>query len=353
MKVSILGGSGYAGGELLRLLVNHPNTEIVTVTSQRYAGEPLYVMHPNLRGRTTQRFDNREAGEKKTHDSDVVFIALPHGKSTGIVPKLLERGTKVVDLGADFRLKNPKDYQEYYKVEHKHPELLEKAVYGLPELHRKEIRDAQLVSVPGCMATASILGLAPLIKQRMVDENHIIIDVKVGSSGAGVSNSTAATHHSEREGGVRPYEITGHRHTAEIEQELEWLNGSVNVKVAFTPHAVGMVRGILATIHAFSTLNGLEKRDVWRAYRGMYMDEPFVRMVSDNRGLYGLPNPKSLVGTNYCDVGFELDSHSNRLLAFSAIDNLTKGAAGQAVQGYNIMTGVDERTGLEAMGLHP
>ncbi len=353
MKVSILGGSGYAGGELLRLLINHPNTEIVTVTSNRFAGEPVFRIHPNLRGRTTQRFDDKHTGKKKTFESELVFIALPHGMSTSIVPELLRHGIRVVDLGADFRLKSPEAYERYYHSKHEHPELLERAVYGLPELHRDDIRKADFVAVPGCMATASLLGLAPLVEQNLVDKDRIIVDAKVGSSGAGNSNSSMASHHSEREGGVRPYKIVGHRHTAEIEQELGRLDGAGKVRVAFTPHAVGMVRGILATIHAFATNKSLEKKDIWKAYRSSYENEPFVRMVSDNKGLYGLPNPKSVVGTNFCDVGFELDSHTNRLLVFSAIDNLTKGAAGQAVQCYNIMTGTDERTGLENYGLHP
>ena len=348
MKVSILGGSGYAGGELLRLLINHPDCKITRVTSQRFAGEPLYRVHPNLRGRTNLRFDDKSLA---THnDNDLVFTALPHGKSAGLVPQLLDQGTKIVDLAADFRLKNPEAYPEYYHTKHEHPELLEKAVYGLPEIHREDIRNAKLVAVPGCMATASILGLAPLVKTGIVEKEHIVIDAKIGSSGAGAGPSMSS-HHPEREGGVRPYKIVGHRHTPEIEQELGQLNGG-NVKVAFTPHAVGMVRGILVTIHAF-TRGQVEKKDVWKAYRGEYGNEPFIRMVSDNKGLFGLPNPKNVIGTNLCDIGFETDPHVNRLLVMSAIDNLTKGAAGAAVQCYNIMAGLDERTGLDTIGLHP
>jgi LysW-gamma-L-alpha-aminoadipyl-6-phosphate/LysW-L-glutamyl-5-phosphate reductase len=348
LKVSILGGSGYAGGELLRLLINHPDCEITRVTSQRFAGEPLYRVHPNLRGKTNLRFDQDNSTASK--DNDLTFTALPHGKSTSLVPEFLDQGTRVVDLAADFRLKNPEKYQEYYHSKHEHPELLDKAVYGLPELHREEIRNAKLVAVPGCMATASILGLVPLVKAAMVDEKNIVIDAKIGSSGAGAGPSLGS-HHPEREGGVRPYKVVGHRHTPEIEQELGQLNGG-NVKVAFTPHAVGMVRGILATIHSF-THGTVEKKDIWKAYRGEYGNEPFIRMVSDNKGLFGLPNPKNVIGTNLCDIGFETDPHVNRLLVLSAIDNLTKGAAGAAVQCYNIMAGIDERTGLDTIGLHP
>ncbi len=347
--VSVLGGSGYVGGELLRLLLSHPACELQIISSQRYAGEPIYRIHPNLRGLTTIKFQeiDLEAVAAKT---DVVFTALPHGKSVEIVPELLHRGLKVVDLTADFRLKVPSAYKEYYGFEHSHPDLLEKAAYGLPELHREEIKNSQLVAVPGCMATAAILSLGPIVSSSLVDTNKIVIDAKIGSSGAGVS-PTIATHHSERSDCVRPYKVTGHRHIAEIEQELGSL-AKGRVRVAFTPHAVNMVRGILTTTHTFP-LRELSDRDIWRAYRSRYDQEPFIRMVSDRKGLYGLPNPKVTVGTNFCDIGFEIDSHAQRVIIFAALDNLTKGAAGQAVQCYNILTGLDERSGLNASGLHP
>jgi N-acetyl-gamma-glutamyl-phosphate/LysW-gamma-L-alpha-aminoadipyl-6-phosphate reductase len=200
------------------------------------------------------------------------------------------------------------------------------------------------------MATAAILGLAPPISDGFIDTGRIVVDVKIGSSGAGVS-PTIANHHSERSDGVRPYKVTGHRHIAEVEQELTRLGHDV-VKVAFTPHAVNMVRGILATTHAFTPQN-LTEKDAWKSYRASYGGEPFIRMVSDKKGLYGLPNPKVTVGTNFCDIGFEVDTHTQRLVVFTALDNLTKGAAGQAVQCFNIMSGVNEQTGLNAPGLHP
>lgn len=348
MKVSVMGGSGYAGGELLRLLLSHPSCQVQTVTSQRYEGEPLYRIHPNLRGVTNLRFNDHDT--EAVLKSDVVFTALPHGKSLKVVPKLLEHGVKVIDLGADFRLKDPNAYRQYYGFEHEHPGLLEEGAYGLPELHREEIRKARLVSVPGCMATAAILGLAPVVAEGLVHTDKIVIDAKIGSSGSGVS-PTIASHHSERSDGVRPYKTVGHRHIAEIEQELKPL-AQGDIRVSFTPHAVGMVRGILTTSHTF-TQKEIEKKDVWKAYRTRYEKEPFVRMVSDNKGLYGLPNPKVTVGTNYCDIGFETDPHAERLVIFAAMDNLTKGAAGQAVQCYNITMGLDERTGLGSTGLHP
>jgi N-acetyl-gamma-glutamyl-phosphate/LysW-gamma-L-alpha-aminoadipyl-6-phosphate reductase len=347
--VSVLGGSGYVGGELLRLLFSHPACELQIISSQRYPGEPIYRVHPNLRGLTTLKFQKVDL-EAVAAKSDIVFTALPHGKSVEIVPELLQRGLKVVDLTADFRLKDPTAYKEYYGFEHSHPDLLEKAAYGLPELHRELIKNSELVAVPGCMATAAILSLAPVVGSGLVDTDRIVIDAKIGSSGAGVS-PTIASHHSERSDCVRPYKVTGHRHIAEIEQELGSL-GNGQVKVAFTPHAVNMVRGVLTTTHAFP-LRDLSDRDLWKAYRGRYDQEPFIRMVSDRKGLYGLPNPKTTIGTNFCDIGFEIDSHVRRVIIFSALDNLTKGAAGQAVQCYNILTGQDERTGLNALGLHP
>jgi N-acetyl-gamma-glutamyl-phosphate/LysW-gamma-L-alpha-aminoadipyl-6-phosphate reductase len=268
----------------------------------------------------------------------------------GVVPDLLKRGMKVFDMTADFRLKNPADYTSYYGWEHAHPELLQEAIYGLPELHRNEIRSSRLVAVPGCMATATILGTLPLIANKLVDSGRIVVDAKIGSSGAGV-NPTIGIHHAERSGGVRPYKVTGHRHVAEIEQELQKFVDS-KVTVAFTPHAVDMVRGILTTTYLFTSQN-LTDKDVWKTYRGWYEKEPFVRMISDKRGLYGLPNPKAIVGTNFCDVGFEVDHHANRVVVFAAIDNLVKGAAGQAVQCFNIVHGLDEQTGLNQHPLHP
>jgi N-acetyl-gamma-glutamyl-phosphate/LysW-gamma-L-alpha-aminoadipyl-6-phosphate reductase len=288
--------------------------------------------------------------ENVANNSELVFTALPHGKSIQVVPKLLDRGVKVIDLAADFRLKKPAAYKEYYGFVHERPDLLEKSVYGLPELHRKEIKSGQLVSVPGCMATAAILSLAPIIGSNWIDLDRIVIDAKIGSSGAGASLTTAS-HHSERAGGVRPYKVVGHRHIAEVEQELGTL-AEKPLTLSFTPHAVNMIRGILSTAHTF-TNEILEPRDIFKAYRAKYGAEPFVRLVSDKRGPYGLPNPKVTVGTNYCDIGFDIDAHARRLVLFAALDNLTKGAAGEAVQCFNLMSNLDEKTGLNLVGMHP
>ncbi len=283
-----------------------------------------------------------------TEQCELVFLATPHGASKDIAPTLLENGVKIVDLSADFRLKEEADYPKWYGWEHDHPELLKEAVYGLPELHREEIKKADLIACPGCMASASILALAPIVKAGFIDKDKIVVDAKIGSSGGG-STPTPAGHHPERFGGLRPYKVVGHRHTAEIEQELNTVGGEV--KVALSPHSVNMARGILATCHVWPT-QPLEDRDVWRAYRGFYADEPFIRIVKYRKGLYQLPDPKVVVGTNYCDIGFELDKHVERLVVLSAIDNIVKGAAGQAIQCFNLMLGLDERTGLNLIGFH-
>jgi N-acetyl-gamma-glutamyl-phosphate/LysW-gamma-L-alpha-aminoadipyl-6-phosphate reductase len=281
---------------------------------------------------------------------DLVFTATPHGGSVNLVPKLLEAGLKVIDMSADFRLKNPADYETYYGWKHAHPEMLTNAAYGLPELHREEIKKATLVACPGCEATAAILALAPIVKAGLIDKDKIVVDLKVGSSGGG-SKPTIASHHPERFGGVRPYKVVGHRHIAEVEQELNAL-GNEHVKISFTPHAVNMVRGILATIHTFPK-PPVASKDLWKALRGMYGAEPFIRLVKYLKGPYQLPDPKITVGTNFCDIGFEIDEHANRLILFSAIDNMVKGASGQGVQCLNIMMGIDETTGLKSTGFHP
>ncbi len=349
MRIGIIGGSGYVGSELLRLLLMHPQVEVTMVTSRQSAGEFIFNIHPNLRGLTQLKFVPQDMDELQKN-CDLVFTATPHGGSVNLVPKLLEVGLKVIDMSADFRLKNPSDYDLYYGWSHAHPEMLKEAVYGLPELHREEIKQAKLVACPGCMATSAILGLAPIIKAGLVENNKIIVDLKVGSSGGG-SKATLASHHPERSGGVRPYQVVGHRHTAEVEQELTALSDEP-VKIGFTPHAVNMVRGILSTIHVFPK-QPLTNKDLWKALRGMYGTEPFIRLVKYQKGPYQLPDPKITLGTNFCDVGFEIDERVNRLLIFSAIDNMVKGAAGQGVQCLNLLMGVDETTGIKSTGFHP
>ncbi len=349
LKIGIIGGSGYVGSELLRLLLLHPEVEVTMVTSRQNAGEYVFNTHPNLRGITQLKFVPIDTTEL-SKNCDLVFTATPHGGSVNLVPKLLEAGLKVIDMSADFRLKNPADYETYYGWTHAHPEMLKDAAYGLPELHREEIKTAKLIACAGCEATAAILALAPIVKAGLVEKDKIVVDLKVGSSGGG-SKPSVASHHPERASGVRPYKVVGHRHIAEVEQELSALS-SEPITISFTPHAVNIIRGILATIHTFPKQK-IENKDLWRAYRGMYGNEPFIRLVKYQKGPYQLPDPKVTVGTNFCDVGFEIDEHANRLILFSAVDNMVKGAAGQGVQCLNILMGIDETTGLKSTGFHP
>ena len=349
MKVGVIGGSGYVGGELIRLLLPHPKVEITTVTSRANAGEFIFTVHPNLRATTQLKFTPPNMSQI-ADNCDLVFAAMPHGKSLELVPQLLETGVKVIDMSADYRLNNPSDYDRWYKWKHTHPELLEEAVYGIPEMHREEIKNARLIGCPGCMSTATILGLAPLVKAGLIEKNRIVADVKIGSSGAG-QKPTVASHHPERAGGVRPYKVANHRHVAEVEQELNLLTDE-KVKVCFTPHAVNMIRGILSTIHTFLK-EPITDKDAWKLYRGMYKDEHFIRFVKFKKGPYQLPNPKITMGSNFVDIGFEVDPRTRRMIVFSAIDNLMRGASGQGVQCMNVMIGCDETTGLECQGYHP
>jgi N-acetyl-gamma-glutamyl-phosphate/LysW-gamma-L-alpha-aminoadipyl-6-phosphate reductase len=349
MRIGIIGGTGYVGGELLRLLLLHPEVEVTMVTSRQSAGEYVFNAHPNLRGLTPLKFVPMDIGELQKN-CDLIFTATPHGGSVNLVPKLLEAGLKVIDMSADFRLKNPADYETWYGWKHAHPELLQEAAYGMPEFHREEIKKARLVACPGCMASAAIFALVPLVKAGLVDPKYLVVDLKVGSSGGG-SKPTPASHHPERFGGVRPYKVVMHRHIGEVEQEVNAFT-TEPVKVGFTPHAVNMVRGILATVHAFPK-QPLAAKDLWKALRSTYIDEPFIRFVKYQKGLYQLPDPKVTLGTNYCDLGFEIDPHTNHLLMFSAIDNMVKGASGQGVQCLNLMLGIDETTGLKSTGFHP
>ena len=349
MKVGVVGASGYVGGELLRLLIMHPKIELSTVTSRQYAGEYVHRVHPSLKGFTELTFSPVDT-DKMASGCDLVFTAVPHGKAVEIVKKLYDAGVKVIDLSADYRLKNPKAYVEYYGWEHPHPELLVKSVYGIPELHRDQIKNSQLVSCPGCMAVTSVLGIAPLVKNDLIDLDHIIVDSKIGSSGAG-GKPSAGTHHAMRYGVVRPYKPVKHRHTAEIEQEIGAI-AHQEVRISMTPHAVNIVRGILCTNHTFLKKQ-VTVQELWKMYRAMYKGEPFIRFIRDTKGLYKYPDPKFVVGSNFCDIGFDIDEKNSRLVALSASDNRMKGAAGSAVQCMNVMHGFDESDGLRYTPINP
>ena len=349
MKVGVVGASGYVGGEILRLLVSHPNAEISMVTSRQYVGEYISRIQPGLKGFTDLTFSELDY-DKLTDKCDLVFTAVPHGTAVDIVKALYDRGMKVIDLSADYRLHNPADYDKWYGWQHPHPELLAKSVFGVPELHREEIRKSQLVSCPGCMAVTSILGLYPLIKKNLVDTEHIIVDSKIGSSGAG-AGTVSGTHHAMRSGVIRPYKPTKHRHTGEIEQELSLAAGN-KIKISMSPHAVDIVRGILCTNHVFLK-QPLSEMDLWKIYREQYQNEKFIRLIRDKKGFYKFPDPKFVVGSNFCDVGFDIDEDNNRVVVLSASDNLMKGAAGSAIQNMNVMAGFNEMDGIAQTPLTP
>jgi len=347
MNVGIVGASGYTGGELIRLLLGHPEVEIKYITSRTYIGKYVHSVHPNLRHVCSIKFENFELN--RATECDVIFLAVPHGAAMNIAPDILDTGVKVIDLSADFRLEDLAEYNKYYG-EHSCPELLEKRVYGLPELYRDELKKASLVACCGCMATSVILGIAPIISADFIDKKHITADSKIGSSGGGKSFSFAS-HHPERANVVRPYKVTGHRHTAEMNQELSKLTNE-KINVAFSAHGVSMVRGILSTIQIF-TNREVEDKELWKLYRSKYNNEPFIRIIKQKTGNFRLPDPKIVSGSNFCDVGFEIDKYMPRIVILSALDNLIKGASGSAIQSMNIMFGFDESTGLMIPGIHP
>lgn len=346
LKASIVGGSGYAGGELLRLLLWHPHVEVAQVTSESLVGEYVHLVHPNLRGHTRLKFTSA----KQLEPCDVLFLALPHGEAQERIDEFAQMATYIIDLSADFRLRDPALYEQWYGHPHAAPAWLSKFVYGLPELHREELRTARYVSGVGCNATAVNLAVYPLFAADVVDRRRgIVVEVKAGSSEGG-HHPSPDSHHPERAGVVRSYAPVGHRHTAEIIQEMAL--GGEPPAVHLSATALDIVRGALATAHVFLK-EPLTERDLWKIYRQAYDKEPFVRIVKEKRGNYRYPEPKILAGSNYAEVGFALDESTGRVVAIAAIDNLMKGAAGSAVQCMNIMLGWDEKAGLEFPGLHP
>lgn len=340
-RVSIVGASGYAGGELLRLLLDHPRVEVAQVTSERQAGKLVHAVHPNLRGRTDLKF----VPQQQLAPCDVLCLALPHGKAQGRIVQYAEKAARIVDLSADFRLGDLALYETWYGEPHQAPAWQDKFVYGLPETRREALAGASYVSGVGCNATASILALLPLVRADLIDRARpVVVDLKVGSSEGGNSPSEGS-HHPERSGAVRSFAPVRHRHAAEVAQEL-------GLEAHLSVTSIEMVRGVLATAHCFAA-RPLELKDLWRAYRGAYGKEPFVRLVRAETGIHRYPEPKLLAGSNYADVGFEHDPQTGRLVSLCAIDNLVKGAAGSALQSLNIMMGWEETLGLGFPGLHP
>ncbi len=338
LTAAVIGGSGFAGGELLRLLADHPELEPAQATSRSYEGRAVGYAHPNLRD-----LDLKFTDPAELEPVDVLFAATPHGVSMGRIDEFRDAADTVVDLSADFRLRDPAAYDEYYDG-HERPELLEEAVYGLPELNRDALPGADLIAAGGCNATVTLLGLYPLVEAGLLSaDDRAVVDVKVGSSEGGAGGGRASAH-AERSGVVRPYAPTGHRHEAEIVQQL-------GVDPAFTVHAVDMIRGASATGHLFT--GEVSKGDLWGAYREAYGDEPFVRLLGGAGGVYRYPEPKAVAGTNLVEIAFELDPEHGRVVVFSAIDNMMKGSAGQAVHAANVALGLEETAGLTFRGLHP
>jgi len=341
-RVAIIGASGYTGGELLRILLDHPEVDVVQATSRSHLGEYVYQVHPNLRKRTTLKFSDPDQVEPV----DVLFLALPHGQAQRKIEQYASLAPKIVDLSADFRLRDAAAYEKWYGEPHAAPQWLNKFVYGLPELHRAEIAAASYVSGVGCNATASNLALLPLVRADLIDRSApVIVEIKVGSSEGGAEGNPG-THHPERSSVIRTFSPFGHRHTAEVIQEM----GLPNVVLTMT--SVDLVRGALATAHA-QVKSGVTAKDLWKAYRTVVNENPFLRIAKEQRGIYRVPEPKILAGSNYADLGFDLDEHTGHVVSICAIDNLMKGASGTAVQCMNLMLGFDETLGLEFPGLHP
>ncbi|MBB5349498.1 N-acetyl-gamma-glutamyl-phosphate reductase [Desulfoprunum benzoelyticum] len=345
LNIAIIGASGYTGVELARLLSNHPEVRLTLVTSRQFEGQPLSQVFPNLRTKVDLLCENPDI-DRLCDSADFYFAAVPHKTAMDLVPHLRRAGKKVVDLSADFRLRDQTVYEQWYQP-HSSAQFLSEAVYGLPELYRDDIAGSSLVANPGCYPTSIILGLAPLLKAGIIDPETIIADSKSGTSGAGRSAQIGSLF-CEVTDGFRAYKVGGtHRHTPEIEQELSLLGGR-DIRISFTPHLLPLSRGILSTIYARLQSDQTEDA-IHQLYQTMYADEPFVRVLPPGN----LPATQYVRGSNFCDIGFTIDRRTGRIIVLSAIDNIVKGAAGQAVQNMNIMCGFDETKGLEVVPLFP
>ncbi|MGB0911486.1 MAG: N-acetyl-gamma-glutamyl-phosphate reductase [Nitrospirales bacterium] len=356
-NAAILGASGYTGGELFRLLHGHPEISITVVaSSEKSAGQPLSAVFPHLQSFTSltlEQVDPYDIAQK----ADVIFLALPHTQALQAVASFVELDKLVIDLSADYRIKDPAVYKEWYNVSHPFPSLLKNAVYGLPEIYRNAIQQARLISVPGCYPTAAILQLAPLISSGLIDTSSIIIDAKSGVSGAG-RGANLAYHFPEIHESIYAYKVGTHRHLPEIEQELtnislrspKTTSTSVSTRnaISFTPHLVPMNRGILST--AYATLNDSTLATNWNAlYKDFYKNELFIRVFQHPHQV----TPNHVRGSNYCDLSLSYDQRTGRLISVAALDNLVKGAAGQAIQAMNLALGFPENLGLESPGIFP
>jgi N-acetyl-gamma-glutamyl-phosphate reductase len=345
LKVFICGGSGYTGGELLRILSNHSGVKVTGATSEKSAGKSVNELFPNLK-KYSRLFYEPLIPEKILNKAELFFMSLPHGKSQEAVDFFFKHGKKVVDLSADYRLKDSNIYEEWYKVPHNYQSTLKKAVYGLPELYREKIARASLIANPGCYPTGAVLGLYPAIKNKIIDYNSIIIDSKSGVSGVGRNPDIRFTYCEVNEG-FKAYGITTHRHTPEIEQELSFIAGK-DIKINFTPHLAPFDRGILTTIYVRLKRN-ISTTKIIDLYKDIYTKEPFIIVLDEGK----LPDVKNVRGTNLCEIGVVVNKRTNTLIVITAIDNLVKGASGQAVHNMNIMMGFDEKKALDTIALFP
>lgn len=344
IKVGIMGATGYAGEQLAWFLYKHPQVTVEFYSSHNYASIMYNEVYNNYYGYIEDVCVNMETAISKLPNINVLFIALPHGKAFEITEKALSLGVKVIDLGADFRLKSKEVYEDWYGVKHESEELLESAVYGLTELNREAIKQCNLLANPGCYPTATILALTPLLKNDLIDINSIIVDAKSGVSGAGRSASIGSLF-TECNESIKAYGVATHRHTPEIEQELSKASLE-NVMISFTPHLVPMNRGILSTCYS-SLKTDMTTTEVIALYRAFYKDDYFIKIIN------GMPETRWVRGSNLCHIGIKVDKRTKRVIIVSAIDNLIKGAAGQAVQNMNLMFGLEEITGLEVIAMAP
>ncbi len=343
-RVGIVGATGYTGVELLRLLLHHPEVEVTALTSQKYAGVPMGQVFPSLAKRVEIKCEELSV-EQISKKADFVFTALPHKTAMETVPLFYRAGKRVVDLSADFRLKDSMVYERWYQ-KHTAPELLGEAVYGLPELHRNKIRSANIVGNPGCYPTGALIGLIPLVKKGLASLEGMVVDSKSGVSGAG-RDVVLESLFCEVNEGVKAYKIFAHRHTPEIEQELSLL-AQKKISVTFVPHLIPMDRGILTTLYVQLTKK-MKTEDLLDAFQESYEGEPFIRIYPRGK----LPNTKDVRGSNFCDIGITASESGDRAVIVTAIDNLVKGASGEAIQNMNIMLGYPETMGLDVVPLFP
>lgn len=345
IKASVIGATGYTGVELARILSCHPQVRLVSLTSRSYQGEAMREIYPSLIGKVDNQCVEGNIPQV-VKESDVVFVALPHGLSGAVVQEGIRQGKKIIDLGADFRFRDYRTYEEWYQVKHENLELTKETVYGLPEIHREKIKEANIIANPGCYPTATVLALAPALGHGLIETNTVVVDAKSGVSGAG-RGASLVTHYAEVNENINPYGVAGHRHTPEIEQELNEL-AEESFSITFTPHLVPMTRGILATCYAKLKPN-VSEHQIRHVYQDFYAGESFVHLLK----LGQWPHTKWVYGSNNCLINLTIDHRTGNLIVCSVIDNLIKGAAGQAVQNMNLVFGLPETMGLDFNGIYP